>query len=389
MKKLMVAAIVLALFAAGYLYMSTDNASNRTASYRTAPVQRGDLKITVAATGTVTPFVEVEVKSKAGGEIVSFPFQEGDLLNKGDVAVRLDPETERSRVKQASADLLVAEANLEKSRITLQDQELRLKRQKSLFEDKVISRQDLDNAVLEVSRAQSDVKIAEAGLIRARETLKEARDRLDDTEIRAPLSGTILKKQVEEGQVIASTTSSVSEGTLLFTMADLNRIYIEAMVDETDVGRVRSGQQVTIGVDAYPGKTFSGKVVRIAPKGRVESTITVFDVTIEVQDQEKQKLRPMMTANAEILLEREAGVLLVPSEAVRMRDNETGIYRLVEGKPLWSQITRGMSNGIQTEISGDVQEGDTVITSGLTENRAKNNRADNMRRGFWFFGRKK
>jgi RND family efflux transporter MFP subunit len=205
---------------------------------RTGVVQRGNLRITVAATGVVTPYIEVEIKSKAGGEIISFPFEEGDHLKKGEVAVQLDPEIEQSRVNQANADLLIAEAKLEKARITLKDRELRLRRQKSLFKDKVISRQDLDNVVLDTESAKSDVKISEAELIRSRETLKEAEDRLKDTKIKAPLTGTILRKYAEEGQVIASTTSSVSEGTLLFTMADLNRIYIEAMVDESDIGRI-------------------------------------------------------------------------------------------------------------------------------------------------------
>ena len=278
----------------------------------TAPVTRGELRLIVAATGTITPYTEVELKSKASGEIISFPFQEGDILSKGKVAVRLDPETERSRVNQANANLLIAEAKLEKAKITLQDEELRLKRQKSLFADKVISRQDLDNRTFSVGMAVSDVKIAKAELIRAKETLKEARDRLADTEIKAPLSGTILKKYVEEGQVIASTTSSASEGTLLFIMADLAKIYIEAMVDETDIGRIIPGQPVIISVDAHREKTFNGQVIRIAPKGRIESTITVFDVIVEVNDKDKKMLKPMMTANAEILIDRKVNVLLIP-----------------------------------------------------------------------------
>jgi HlyD family secretion protein len=268
------------LVAIAFLFRS-DRTQEISEDIRTGVVQRDNLRITVAATGVVTPHIEVEIKSKAGGEIISFPFEESDHLKKGEVAVRLDPEIEQSRVNQANADLLIAEAKLEKARITLKDRELRLKRQKSLFEDKVISRQDLDNVILDTESAKSDVKISEAELVRSRETLKEAEDRLRDTKIRAPLTGTILRKYAEEGQVIASTTSSVSEGTLLFTMADLNRIYIEAMVDEADIGRIIPGQDAEITVDAYLDKKFLGKVVRIAPKGRVESTITVFDVTVE------------------------------------------------------------------------------------------------------------
>lgn len=372
-----------------FYFFSSDNTRNDFEKFKTAVIKRDDLRLTVGATGVVTPYVEVEVKSKAGGEIISFLFEEGDKLNKGEVAVRLDPETEKSRVNQAHANLLIAEAGLEKARITLKDKELKLKRQKSLFEDKVISRQALDNAIIAAEKAKSDVKIAEAGLIRAKETLKEAKDRLEDTELRAPLSGTILKKYVEEGQVIASTTSSVSEGTLLFTMADLDRIYIKALVDETDIGRVRADQTVNITVDAYTEKIFKGNVVRIAPKGRVESTITVFEVTIEVENKDRSMLKPMMTANAEILTDLKKDVLLVPSEAVRAKGDETGIYKASDGKPFWIPVSTGMSNGILTEVQGDVKEGEEVIISGIEDESQASGGTRNLRRGFRIFGRKK
>jgi len=379
-------AIILSML---FFYLKSNNTSGISESFMTAPVTRGELRLIVAATGTITPYTEVELKSKASGEIISFPFQEGDILSKGKVAVRLDPETERSRVNQANANLLIAEAKLEKAKITLQDEELRLKRQKSLFADKVISRQDLDNRTFSVGRAVSDVKIAKAELIRAKETLKEARDRLADTEIKAPLSGTILKKYVEEGQVIASTTSSASEGTLLFIMADLAKIYIEAMVDETDIGRIIPGQPVTISVDAHREKTFHGQVIRIAPKGRIESTITVFDVIVEVNDKDKKMLKPMMTANAEILIDRKVNVLLIPSEAVRQMKNKTGVYKALNNEAIWVPVSTGSSDGILTEIEGNISEGEEVIVSSIDNSMKSPGNSKNLRRGFRMLGRKK
>lgn len=379
-------AIILSML---FFYLKSNNTTEISESFMTAPVTRGTLSLTVAATGTITPYTEVELKSKASGEIISFPFQEGDILSKGKVAVRLDPETERSRVNQANANLLIAEAKLEKAKITLQEEELRLKRQKSLFADKVISRQDLDNRTFSVGRAVSDVKIAKAELIRAKETLKEAQDRLADTEIRAPLSGTILKKYVEEGQVIASTTSSASEGTLLFIMADLAKIYIEAMVDETDIGRIITGQPVTISVDAYREKIFNGRVIRIAPKGRIESTITVFDVIVEVNDKDMKMLKPMMTANAEILIDRKVNVLLIPSEAVRQVKNKTGVYKALNNEAVWVPVSTGSSDGILTEIEGNISEGEEVIVSSIDSSMKSSGNSRNLRRGFRMLGRKK
>lgn len=365
--------LMLVITVSAFIYSCSSNEStDDIKELKTEKVIKGDLRIIVAATGVVTPHIEVEVKSKAGGEMISFPFEEGDNLKKGNVVVRLDPATEQSRVNQANADLLVAEAKLEKARIELKDTELRLKRQTSLFGNKVISKQDMDNVMIIFEKARSDVKIMEAELIRSNEHLKEAKDLLNDTEIKAPMTGTILKKYVEEGQVISSTLSSASEGTLIFIMADLERIYINAMVDETDIGTIHKGQEVTVTADAYPGKIFSGYVSRIAPKGRVESTITVFDVIIEVSDRDKSMLMPMMSANVEVLTKLRKDVMIVSSEAVRTKGGETGVYILVNNTPQWKKAIVGESNGILTEISNGIEEGDEIIVSGMEGNKEKN-----------------
>ena len=370
-------------------FLLSDNSNDNTVDLQTSVVKQGDLRLTVAATGVIAPYVEVEVKSKAGGEIISFPAEEGDDLKKGEAAVMLDPETEQSRVNQANADLLMAEARLDKAKINLKDAGRRLKRQQSLFEDNIISKQDLDDVIITFEKAGSDVRIAEAEVIRSNETLKVAKDRLQDTEIKAPLTGTILNKYVVEGQVIASTTSSVSEGTLLFTMADLDRIYVRAMVDETDIGKIKPGQKATITVDAYQGKVFNGLVLRVAPKGRVESTITVFDAIIEVSDQDKAMLKPVMTANVELLFGLRKNVLLVPSEAVRTKGEETGIYRLFNEQPLWTPVSVGVSDGILTEVHDGINEGEVIVISRVESTEGKTGKPENLRRGFRVFRRKK
>jgi HlyD family secretion protein len=154
-------------------------------------VEKGDLSVVVTATGTIKPYVEVEVKSEAAGEILSFPFEEGYELEKGRVVVRLDPEIETSRVNQARAELLMAEGKLERARVSRKDTELRLKRQEQLFEKGVISGQAYDDALIAHEKSLSEIKIADAELARAGEQLKEAVDRLEDTEIRAPARGTV------------------------------------------------------------------------------------------------------------------------------------------------------------------------------------------------------
>lgn len=352
-----------------------------TSAFTVAPAERGDLRLTVSATGVVTPLVEVEVKSKAGGEIRTFPFREGDRLRKGQIVVTLDPETEKSRVNQATADTLMAEGRLDKARIAERDARLKLKRTTRLFKNGVISRQDLDDAEIALAKAVSDVKIAEAELIRAREALSEAQKRLADTQVRSPITGTILKKFVEEGQVISSTLSSASEGTPLFTMADLDRLNVKAMVDEVDIGAVREGQEAIITVDAWPDRAFTGKVTRILPQGRVERTVTVFDVEIGVEDRDRELLKPGMTAGVEIVTEVRRGVLLAPAEAVRTKSGKTVVHVVRAGRPVAVEVETGKTDGVKTEIVKGLGEDDEVIVSGLDGDGKRRNK---RKRRFFF-----
>jgi len=381
-KRWLLSVLLLVGAGAAFFLLRPADVKDGSADSVTAKVVRGDLKLIVAASGVVTAYTEVEVKSKAGGEIVDFPFEEGDILRKNDVAVKLDPDTEQSRVNQASADLKMSEARLEKAKVNHKDTELRLVRQRRLFDEGVVSRQELDDAVIATERAKSDVKVAEAELIRTGESLREARDRLKDTEIIAPLTGTIIKKHVEKGQVISSTLSSASEGTPLFALANLDRLYVLTMVDETDVGRIRPGQEAYITVDAYPGRDFKGQVLRIAPKGRVESTVTVFDVAVEVVDSERLMLKPMMTANVEILYDSRRFILLVPSEALRIKEGKTGIYLADRDGTRWTPVIPGKSDGILTEVSGDVKEGDVVEVS-------RSEKKESRPGGPWSMGRRR
>lgn len=361
--------IVLAIIALA-AFSSDDNADN--AEVKTALIKKGDLRIEVLANGTVTPDVEVIVKSKAGGEITSFPFDEGDHVKKGSVIVTLDPRMETAKANQAEANLLMARAKLDKARVALKDAEVKLARQKKLFEDGIISRQELDDAEITSEKAKSDVKIAEAELIQTKEALNEVNDRLADTQIKAPLTGTILKKFVDQGQVIASTLSSASEGTQIFSMADLDYIYVNALVDEVDISKIRPGQEAFTSIDSLPGKLFTGRVKRIAPKGKLERTVTVFEVVIEVTDKDKSALRPGMTADVKVLTELIKDALLIPNEALKVKDNQTGVYTVTPGKePEFVPVKAGKTDGILTVVENGLKEGAEIALSLPRKNDAK------------------
>ncbi len=366
MKKTAVIAIsaLIVILVAAFAYFS--GGSEDVSEIKTATITRGDLRLEVLANGVVTPDVEVVVKSKAGGEITSFPHNEGDKIKKGDVIVTLDPRTERARANQAHANLLMAKARLDKAKVSLKDSKTRLERQKKLYADGIISRQELDDSEITFEKAMSDVNIAEAEIIQTQEALNEANERLEDTGIKAPFTGTILKKYVDVGQVISSTLSSASEGTPIFSIADLDFIFINATVDEVDIAKAAPGQEVMAAVDSIPGKTFKASVERISPQGKVDRTVTVFEVTIEVSDSEKALLKPGMTADVRILTALVKDVLLVPNEALKTNNGQIGVYVNDGPAPTFAPVKTGKTDGLTTEIepSDAVKEGIKVVTTG-------------------------
>ncbi len=347
--------------------------------FKAYEVKTGELRLEVIARGVVTPEAEVVVRSKAAGEILEFPFKEGEGLDKGDIAVRLNPKTERTRANQAEANLALAEARLQKAGVMLKDAETRLKRQKGLFEQGMISRQDMEVAELEHEKAKSDINIAEAELRQSSEALKEALERLADTEIPAPMSGVMLKKYVDVGAVISGTLSSVSEGTMLFTMADLDKIYVNALVDEVDINRVNAGQQAEASIDSMPDKVFAGTIERVLPKGRVERTVTVFEVYIRIDDADKAYLKPGMTTDVKILAGVKNNALLVPNEALQQQGNKTGVFKQESGEFKWREIDVRDTDGINTEAASGLKAGDII---GMPVKKNKENRK--TKKGFFF-----
>lgn len=364
--------IIIAVVAAGaYFYFRGSGNENSTGPIKTVKVKRADLKLEIVSTGTVTPDVEVVVKSKAGGEITSFPFNEGDKIKKGETVVKLDPKTEETRTKQAEAVVLISRAKLDKARVSLKDAEVKLKRSKELFGEGIISRQELDDAEITLEKSRTDLKLAEAEVLQSEEAFKEAKERLDDTQIKAPFTGTILNKDVDVGHVISSTLSSASEGTPLFTMANLDNIYVNAQVDEVDISKVAVGQTATVAVDSLPGRTFNGRVERIAPKGKVERTVTIFDVVIIITDKDKGLLKPGMTAAVSILTDVVKDALIVPNEALRTKNGAIGVYVMQGGLPNFVKVETGKTDGILTEVRSGVKEGEEVVTSSLKQSEPK------------------
>ena len=270
--------------------------------YQSLPVERRDIVVTAQATGTVQPDTVVEVKSKASGEIQDLRVETGQVVKRGELMVLVDPRNPRNTLAQAAADLEVAQARL--ANATAQR-----RRADELFKSQSITEQEHEQAVLDFANARAEE-------VRARVAVDNAKDQLDDTNVRAPISGTIIEKSVERGQVISSPTRDVGGGTVLLKMADLNLVQVRTLVDETDIGKIEPGQSATVTVDAFPNRPFQGDVRKIEPQALTEQNVTMFPVLVRI-DNRQGLLRPGMNAEVEIHVGEREGVLAVPNAALR------------------------------------------------------------------------
>jgi HlyD family secretion protein len=276
---------------------------------RVVTVVRGNLDLTVSANGVVQPINKVEIRSKASGQILELNFEEGSYVKKGDLLAALDQTTTKNDFEQAKADLATAQQQLSQA-------ENATRRAQQLYEKKLISDQDLDQSKLDLVKAQSQ-------LVRATAALSSAEEKLRDTRILAPISGIILSRSVDRGQIIASALSNVGGGTALATVANMDEVHIEANVDEVDIGKVAVGQRAKVVADAFPDDTFHGKVIRIAPLGKTQQNVTTFSVVILVKNV-AGKLKAGMSASVGIEIFRRQNVLLVPNEALKDPRSDQG-----------------------------------------------------------------
>ena len=268
---------------------------------QTAPAELRDLRITAEATGELEPVLRVEVKSKASGEILELFVDSGDEVEPGTLLARVDPRDVENAYEQAEADRDVAQSRWDIARAQLQ-------RNENLLNSEVITAQEYESKQLEFANAQ-------AALVRARTNLELATLRRTDVTIRAPMSGTILEKQVEFGQVIQSATQNVSGGTTLFIMADLDDMRVRTLVDETDVGQLNAGMVATVRVEAFPDRTFTGEIEKIEPQAVVVQNVTMFPVIV-LLDNRAGLLKPGMNAEVEVLVNERIQALTVPNNAV-------------------------------------------------------------------------
>ncbi len=321
-----VAGLVVVLAAGGFIVAkaSTNGKPKEEESpFRLGKVQSEDLQVSVREVGVVDPEVKVDVKSAVSGRVVGLKVREGDLVKTGDVLAEVEPDVNQA---QSLSDVSSAVTTAE---LLLRTAEKDLVAQTALYKSGLIGSETLrsfqsahDIAADTLAAAKSRYQIVEAhGIpISGGSSARAAR-------VTAPMSGVVITKGVELGETVTSGVSSFNAGTVLYTVADLATLIIRVNLNEVDIAKVHVGQPVRVTLDAYPQKTFEGKVRFVAPAAKVVDKIKVFGVEVALAHLD-ESFRTGMSANVEILGTRRDDTLSVPLEALQRREGDTVVYRL-------------------------------------------------------------
>ena len=357
--------------------------NGRAENYQVATVTRGAITQAVTATGTLNPVVNVQVGSQVSGNIAKLFVDFNSQVKAGQVVAQIDPVLFQATVTQAEGDLANAQAALELAKVNAT-------RTQELFARKTSSQADLDQAMANLHQAEANVKIKQGAL-------NKAKADLDHCTITSPIDGVVISRNVDVGQTVAASL----QAPVIFQIAnDLTKMQIDANVAEADVGALEIDQDVDFTVDAFPMRTFRGKVVQVRNAPITVQNVVTYDTVIGVSNPDL-KLKPGMTANVSIIVAQKDNVLQIKNAALRYRPAEAAsaemssakvasggstsrtpgsaqrdagrerrpsertVYILSGGRPKSVQIKTGISDGVVTEVIEGLKEGDRVITAEL------------------------
>jgi HlyD family secretion protein len=322
-----------------------ESAEVREVDVRVSDVKQRTLKRKISLTGNVEPRSRVTVYSKVSGEVKKLAVGVGDRVKKGALIARIEKEKLILQAERLEASLEAAEANLEKLRKDFE-------RIKSLFEKSAVSRQRMDDIDIACKSARAQVKELKAAL-------GLARIQVGDSEICAPIGGTIAKKFIEEGDTVTAT--SQMKGTPLVVVVDMDMVKVVVNAAEKDIVSVKMGLDANVRVDAYPDEVFTGRVSNVSP---VLSPLTrTAPVEIEITNAD-HLLKPGMFARVELVTEVHENVLVVLVESIIYRDGETNIFVVEKDTAVLREVTTGVENGGVVEITSGLRKWEKIVTEG-------------------------
>ena len=354
----------------GYRLYARRSEALKIDQFETVAVAKGNIKQIVTATGKIQPINTISVGTQVSGIVEQVLADYNDEVQEGQLLARLDTSVLVENRNDAKARLDLANA---KQKIA----KLNYGRIEKLYKDKLIAKAALEEAEIELATADANVLTAQAEFNKAERNYGYA-------QITSPVSGTIISKEIEQGQTVAASLQTPT----LFTVAeDLSKMQIEANIAEADIGSIKPDMPVTFTVDAYPSDTFKGEVRQIRLSPTEESNVVMYTVVIEV-DNESRKLLPGMTAFVSLVIEERDDVLRIPATALQYKPNalvrqfipkekielkpmEAIVYRFIQGKIVPVVFVRGLADTSWVEVISGLSEGESVITEYIPQGGKK------------------
>jgi len=402
------AAIVLVVL---FVLYRCSAASDAAPEYQTSPAEKTNVVSRVSTSGSLQAVVTVDVGSQVSGRILDLYADFNSRVKKGERIAKIEPSLFHAAVVQAEANVMAARANVTRLVVMAEDAERQAKRATEVFEQRLISETERDNAVATARSARAAVDQAQAQLAQSGAALEQARTNLHYTDILSPTDGVVISRAVNVGQTVAASL----QAPVIFTIAqDLRKMEVHTNVAESDIGRLKPGMRVSFTVDAYPGEPFRGSIRDIRNAPQVVQNVVTYDAVIDVANDDL-KLKPGMTATVSVVTDRRKDVMAVPNAALRFRPEGVGpggqrtvagqsqnaggarergaggqsgqgsggqwrerrgdddavaapvkrtVYVLVDGQPVPREVNTGITDGRVTEITGgDLKDGDNVIVS--------------------------
>lgn len=320
----------------------------------TIVAKKGNIISKVTADGTLKALNQVDIGSDVMGKIIKMKVKEGDVIHKGDVLCIIDQSIYKSRLKRAKSSLKLSKLRLSKAKTELE-------RSTTLFENKLISKEKYEDAKLNYDVAAAEL---ESNL----ESYNEAEENFKKTIITAPVDGEVVQVNKEEGEMVVMGTKNVP-GSVMMTIADRSKMFVNALVDETEIVKIKLEQPVTITIDAFPDTTFGGKVTKIGgmPEKSASGIEQAINFPIEVELSEvMQEFYPGMSASCEITTNRKDSVIIIPYPALgrqKIKGEESDIVLLLKGNKVQIiPVKTGLTGDKGVEIKDGVVPGDTVLT---------------------------
>jgi len=339
LRKLGIAVILVAVLAAGWYFWSKRGQSVD-GGYRTETVQRGDIRVAISSTGTLSAISTVTVGSQVSGQITDVMVDFNDRVTKGQILATIDASTYQAQIEQGAAQIASAQASLRQAQAGLRNAQLDYTRKADLGRQQLVSKSDVDLARASLEQAQAQVNSAQAQIRQQTASTQTTRVNLQRTVIRSPVDGVVLTRTIEPGQTVAASLSAPE----LFTIAeDLAKMKIELAVDESDIGQVRVGQAVSFSADAFPERQFKGVVDQVRLSATTSNNVVTYPVVVTV-DNSDGTLLPGLTVNAEIEVSKRSNVLKLANAALR--------FKPAEGSPLAALQQSGQGPGQGPQAGG-------------------------------------